>query len=682
MAGEFSRAAAGLNVGTLTINLALNTGDLKKGLDETNKQLKSMGSILKKEFEAAGGTIGNIGEKIGNVGKNVKKMFGDEAPLAMQKFGKEMAGAFGLGQSQVKGLAQSVEALEGAFKIAGIAATVMTGPLGIALAVVVGMGAAVYGVIKAWESLTGRVFSAKGALQEVMQITIDGFKNIIDVFRLTVDRAMQGVQMVAGALKNIPGGSAWGDVESGTAQRRKDFAKSSAASDASAYMGRLSLYNQAGLLVPEMGRQAMGAVNGILTPGVKGEPKLDTSPLKVAEAAQRTMAAAMVAIAESEEKNQNEIGAASESLYQAQLAAIDMENSQIEELHAEQVAQADLMSSAYRDAADVTTRALADAAAETKSRWDAVGSGQLGTATGTGGVGGAIMNIAGGAASQYKLTGTAMQGAAQGGAAGGPWGAVIGALVALASQTSTFTKLMGSIEGLLEGVLPILDTLLRPIMESIDSMVDVFKPLLKIISIISDVLSQALKPIWSLVEAIGSLLEGIGSAINAIDLGGLTGALDKSLGGEKDQWGKYTFNDWATIIGPLIGEAGYEIDKAANGGVDKETRAAQAALQFAGPSANVDAMLQQEQDRRRAEWDMNPNNPYFQANMAAKTYFDVQEALNQAKQNEVEATEKAAEALRQLSDELYNAAPGFKVAASIFGAQDMVGYTGPTGNPF
>ena len=81
------------------------------------------------------------------MGESVKKMFGDDAPLAMQKFGKEMASQLGLSEAQVQGLGQSVKALQGSFQVAGAAVTVLMGPLGAALVATLGLVAA-WGAVK------------------------------------------------------------------------------------------------------------------------------------------------------------------------------------------------------------------------------------------------------------------------------------------------------------------------------------------------------------------------------------------------------------------------------------------------------------------------------------------------------------------------------------------------------
>jgi hypothetical protein len=130
------------SAGTIQINLALNLAPLEQGVQKANKQLSSISGFLKKEFDKAGGHLGNFGEMLGSVGKNVKKMFGDEAPQAMQRFGKEVQTALGLTDKQVKGLAQSVESLEGTFKAVGVAVKAMTTPFGIALIAVLGLVAA------------------------------------------------------------------------------------------------------------------------------------------------------------------------------------------------------------------------------------------------------------------------------------------------------------------------------------------------------------------------------------------------------------------------------------------------------------------------------------------------------------------------------------------------------------
>jgi hypothetical protein len=54
----------GLNVGTLTINLALDVSKMTKQSEEMNARLKSMGSIAESVFKSTGGHVGQLGERV------------------------------------------------------------------------------------------------------------------------------------------------------------------------------------------------------------------------------------------------------------------------------------------------------------------------------------------------------------------------------------------------------------------------------------------------------------------------------------------------------------------------------------------------------------------------------------------------------------------------------------------
>lgn len=657
MAGEYTgggAAAGGLSVGTLTINLALNTGDFARQLDAVNRNTKSMADKLKAEFDKAGGSIGNIGERIGQVSKGIEKMFGDKAPAALQAFGKEVQRVMGMSDAQVKGLKQTAESLEGAFKVAGQAVTALLSPLGAVLAAALGVAAAVGAIKNAagnGKQMAG-VFGGGAEYKANKQWVLDNVPGAAwagDMLGRGVDRAKADWNRAA----NTPGSF----VET--------VSKADPVGDIKAGLGR-TFDDLAEALKPVMDK-----LKGLLEPGKTDSEK-------------KASAKAFAAAEKERLEEQRKAWAEADEAISIQLMALaDQEIKDARELaeqeKAARAAAADAVKETLREMAEAE-RQVQEAARQAEqqrvARWQALGSGQIGTATGVGGIVGAGMNIVGGAASQYQLTGTAMQGAAQGGQAAGPWGAVIGAIIALATQTESFRKLMGGIEEALGSILPLLGELIEPIVASITGALDVLSPVLKIITKITDAFSSALKPIYSFADSLGDLLGAIGDWVDSINTSGLTSWTDKSLGNENDQWGKYSLMDWMTLT-PLISEAANEIDKALTkaGQIDEFSAAD-------GPSAEAQALEAKQKAERREAWDFDPRNPYYMQNLNARALAAAEERQREAKERETREAERAAAALRELSDSVANSVAGYKLLAVQFAASGSINRDPTSGNPF
>jgi hypothetical protein len=690
---------ADLNVGTLNIALTMDTSGLKKALDESNKHLTSMSAQVDKAFKAAGGSLGMFGEAVDRTAGGIKKAFGDDAGAAMQKYAKDIEKTFGLTESKLKGIGQAASSLEGIFKAAGGAISILANPLGKVVALLFAAYEGVKAVVGASSQAGGIGKSGGTAWQEGAKSFSVGWTALFgskeekkaqySAMLSDKDRAAV-VKRNAELQQKALAGTMTGD-EFDEARRIVDHIPESVLTGgrtkgAGETGGKGTLEN----LVDTLDK----ALAKFTTPGVDKatrEAEFDLAlknEMALSDAASRSMHADQMAAADLELKQQEELGVLSDALYQAEIGNSQLQLDNIEAANAEAVAQAAAMSQCYRDATDQVSKDMAQAQAESSARWQALGSGQLGTAAGVGGVGGAAMNIVGSAAAGYERTGAVMQGAAQGGEVGGVWGAVIGAIVGLATQTKSFSKLMGVIEGILGGILPILDNILGPIVSGVDHVLDVLNPVFKILGLIGNVLNLLMKPMQSVTDAFGSLFDAIGGLIDSISLGGVTDVLDKSLGNQNDQWGKYSISDWITVVGPLVSELGMEIDKASNGGMTKEerARAAQFAANTGGPSEGalqqMTRMQEEEKARQQYAWDHSTSNPYYQQNLYFEQLAAAEAAQVEAKQAETREANRAAAALKELSDAVYNSAPGYKLAAVMYAATDRAGGASPQGNPF
>lgn len=673
---DFSAATGGLSVGTLTINLALNTSDLAKKLDEVNRSTKSMADKLKSEFDKAGGTLGNFGERIGQASKAIEKMFGDKAPAALQQFGKEAQRALGLSDSAVKGLAQSASAMEGAFKAAGLAVSTLLSPLGAVLAAALGVAAAVGAVRNAFDTLKGAsLFGGGGGNAGRGQEYSRNQQWVMDNVPGAARAADYGERLFTWAGNRA--GSEWDRAANTPGSVAETVSKANPWQDIKDAFGRVAKDLES----------ALGPVLKLLAPGTSAADRNKAGTdaaghnLKLADATAKTMAAAEAARWKAMEDAQEKLG--EESMRGAQ----DLENQRALMAQNELDALAEIQAqnalgyeSLKQANADVLAQRLKDEQ-EMNSRWQALGSGQIGTAAGVPGLAGNALNIVGGAASQYQYTGVAMQGAAQGASnGGGAWGAVIGAIIALASQTESFRKLMSGIEEALGSILPLLSELLEPIVASITGALDVLNPVLKIITKITDALSSALDPIYNLADSIGDLLGVIGDAVDTINTDVLTDWSKESLGDKNDEWGKYGIQDWLTLT-PLInkGMAGWQklLDGDGKGGdpfVNEFTGD--------GPSAAAQELAAKQQQERRAAWDLDPRNPYYMLNLNAKVLADAEARQREAKENEAREAERAAAALRELADSVTNAVEGYKLEGAMYGAQQSITRDPAAGNPY
>lgn len=501
-------AAGALNVGSLVVNLTMNTGELKKGLDDIKKDTSSAAALMKKEWDAAGGALGKFGSSINEIRESTIKMFGDKAPLVLQKFGKEMGTALGLGSEKMKGLEGAVGALGGAFKVAGTAVGMLATPLGLVVGLLGGAVIAIHAAVKAGSGLAG----PKG----------NWFAERAKDFRVGVTQIFGSEEAKKQQYWEMSGPSGQSAM---LAQRAALTAKLSKegqlnGSDAEVFSqlekripsnilaGNKAITDDSPLFKLDKWLSDLeNQVGKLLTPGVT-----DADSKKYASDRKSALAKAFA---------DNEEAIKAEREYNEKDAERKFEDQQfLEEQNRKWIDAEAAVAAAKIDAGkeewtslmkrNEDQRALdklkRDINAEEKNRtsakWQALGSGQFGTAAGVSGIAGAAMNILGGKMSESPLTGRALQGAAQGGEVGGIWGAIIGAILALLGETKTFGKIMSMIEGLLGDILPVLDQILEPLIQILEPLFEALSPILDLIATILGALGDVLMDLTGAVQSL------------------------------------------------------------------------------------------------------------------------------------------------------------------------------------
>lgn len=517
----------GADAGSIVVNLTLNTGKLEAGVDKANKQLKSMGSVLAAEFSKSGGYIGAMGEAIGNVGNNLKKVFGKEAPAAMQKFGGEIQKALGLSNSQVTGLAQSLQGVEGALKVIGIAARALVSPIGVAALMLGGLVAA-WGAFKQavgekWLADRKDDFSfGLGAIKMAATGRADeGMKQVrwgdigqsardasiaryTDLSNRALDPkspALTGSEAdeLARLRSQIPNSVIKGDNSGGGIDFEKAFKESYGTFEKSFQAGLGDAGKKLADLISKFGVPSASEVKKDaeqnkkdLLDAYKANKEAIEAQVKAEEEAWKTYDSAIIAEGEdlADFNEQNKKG-------REQQAAIwaDQERAEKERL------------SKYEE----QTRAEEQAY---QARLSAFAQGKFGTAYGVGGIAGTTLDQVGSAAAgQSQYFGGVLQGAAQGSSAG-PYGALAGAIIALVTQTEAFAKIIEGLDEILGGVVNVLDAALGPVGEGVSAIGSALGSVLGLIGAVVN-FTTALDPMSNMVNDWLNGLKSIFDTLNA-----------------------------------------------------------------------------------------------------------------------------------------------------------------------
>jgi hypothetical protein len=538
--------AAGLDLGTLTVKLAADVEDLKKGLAEatrqteaTNKALKRMGDVAFGAVEGLGGAFNEASTMLRKARKGVEDLFGENATAAGQAWGDSLRRSIGLTEAQVKGLGQAVKGLEGAFEIAAMASKALVSPLGAALLGVVGLTAA-------WGGLK-QLLNTKGWLPEFMD------EPWFQAFKPSATPGWEGVDFKrrAPGPKGAAAEQAYGKFFDPTTGRYTSA-------------GPVASVPDPGPSGPGIGERAKegfaSAMEGFVKSLKEGAKDLEPA-LKafmdmfdnLAPGAKKKSEDAKKKASVNEWSSYDEKGAADLKRTQEKFAdaQIDMryaEQAMFERTHQEyldtQQMELDALKERQRKQRaldDMAADAIKEAYRKTEARWDALGSGRIGTTLGIKGLAGGVLDQLGGAAAGYQRMAAVLQCAASGmqSSGGSPYGAIIGAIIGLLTQTQSFSAIMEGIEGVLGSVVDALDSFIEPVLNFLE-------PILDLISGIFDLVAVGF-------DAINGLISDDG--------------LGKSIGDKESQWGKYSVNDWLTLT-PLINEAGKELEKIFSG--DKE----------------------------------------------------------------------------------------------------------------
>lgn len=536
----------GTSVGTLVVNLTMNTAPIAAAIGQVEKNTKSMADKIASNFSAAGGFIGNFGEKIGNIGKAFEKAFGDNASAAFQALGESIQKSIGLSDAQVQGLKGTVESLEGAFKMVGGAVELMTKGLGKALLTAGLLATSAIMLVGAFSNAS----KLSGGESLVPKPIRDAGAWVGQQFKQSASNAAEFVTETGNYLGGRPRGtrdpgsfvsSMAGFIGSGEMLSTKGAAPGSVAETVAAFDplkdASDGLTEGMSVLEKQLGPVAEKFKRLLESLGEPGEKKADVSKRlsdakKDAEKADKELKAKYKA-------QDDALNDALEAGYDA-----DREREQSEKDLQEQRARdnkflsdmeretfeqekRDLNDRQERDAK--TAKMEEDAAAADRQ---ALGAGRFGDIGGPAtGIGGVAANILGGTLASHNLTGKALSGAAEGSIAG-PVGAIIGAILALLGETKAWGKILDMIEGLLEGILPALDAILGPIVQGLE-------PLFRDLAPILDVLTE--------------VLGGIADAVMGV-VGAIQGLVDKDLGAG------YSFKDYTTPSG-WIGMIADEIEK-------------------------------------------------------------------------------------------------------------------------
>lgn len=556
-----------VDLGTLTVKLAADVEDLKKGLaaatrhtEDTNRSLKKMGEIAFGAFEGLGGSFNEAAAMSKKLSKGIQDIFGENATALGQSWGKEMQKSLGMTDAQVKGLSQAVKGLEGAFEVVGVATKMLLGPIGAATAAVVGL-------VAAW-----------GAFKQL----VGGDKGVSNIGK-SFDVGWGALKVGMGGKASEPMKEAyWGDVGANgqTAMLDQYKALVSKLEKTGTLMG--DEVDQLNRLQDHIPGRVLGAKGGSSESSVAGtlketlweplkkslgdgmkdiQPIIDelTKQLEKAFAPGKTKADKKADSDSAAKKFQDEVKQNTENErknaewmeeQRKQVAKMDQKEIDDEKQSRQDIFRAEedrqraelehirSMGAAIEDHDNAWISEMAEVKADMESRWAAVASGKLGTALGIKGMAGGILDMVGSAASGYQRTGAVLQGASTGlqSSGGNPWGAVIGAIVALLLQTKAVTAIFEGIEGILGSVVDLLDNLLDPLM-------------------------RVLEPI---LDLIGSIIDLVSTGIGALNDLVLDQALGGSVGDKNSQWGKYSVSDWLTLS-PLISEAGTALSDWING---------------------------------------------------------------------------------------------------------------------
>jgi hypothetical protein len=632
-------------------------------------------------------------------------MFGEDAPLAMQQFGDKIKGVFDLSASQVEGLGQSLSSLQGAFQLVGLAiSSGLIGPLGMALLTV----GAVALAVESFRASMSKVNGPKGGswgTEDNGPIRMHGDKGA--AVQPLFDPSYKGAVSVGGSGGGS--GSKWWDPI-------KEWFSKPGDGSAAINLGNLpNAKNEAGSLaesinkfevvaplkdaMAKLAEDAKAALGPLLD--IFGKPGVKDAAKKKAESSKSDLSAVVKSMYDDEAKIR-------EGMFVAMSEGVDAINEQTRK-QTEGLQESSRELWEYQKGKDKEHAEYARKIAEEQeqamrneqAKWQALGSGSIGTAAGVDGLGGAVLNQVGQAAvanSQYL--GGALQGAAAGAEAGGtagPIGALVGALIGLATQSNEFKAIMKEIDQILEAVVNALGKVVgafQDLFDSLSELAGLFDVIGSILGVLTqfDLGMQALTAIFKALEGVDfsgatKWFDDAGKSVGDWFSGEWifsTGAVDEAYKA------KHEAEKEAERIAKEAKEFQHDVDKASATGMTEFDESIR--------KARVDTVLlgdAEYQAKAKAEYFATTLVSMAQAGIDYRNQLDllksaqggdqyIQNAIDAAKLEEQKAkldeivadrlaalgigAEKAIDALAKFSDSLINEATGYRLGATRYGS--------------
>jgi len=732
-----------LDLGTLSVKLEANTAAMEAGfagviaaLKETQDQTSRLGNIMGGAFEGIGGLLEGAASKAKHLSRGFKEAFGDEAPAAMQAFGKEIESTLGLTDTQVKGLGESLKSLRGVFEIAAVSLSLLTpeivavgtGIAAVALAAVVlkvafeqgtekvqgllyvlqaipGIGSLVQIVIAA-KDISASFGSAKGALIEFGDWAVKVAASIADSMSRAAQAMLssfsaafafleqhdptgklkdlglsQSSQTVSNTIGGIRDSGAGGTAIQALWEETKKQAAGAAKDVTDAFQGIGTEFKNEGALVGAEIKKAVAWVLEQLKPGTSAADlkRQSEADWKELEAAVKFASETGKQVAK--EMAEQEKAAAEERKTILKLMADQMSD----ELRLREEMEKDLKAQA-EDYKKLMTEAM--------SAWKEKFSGliqgtlfdmadaikehaTLGIVELSNAFKNATNILTEALISGSKYLGTIVKGAVSGFESGGVWGALIGAIAGAVTMSTEFAEILKDIDLILGPVIEVFGKLLAGVVGSIQGLMGFLGPLCTIIGDIFDILNIAMIPLTIVTDMCGELGQAL--QVFADWLSTAVASLKTFVSG--------AFDSLAVLLKLKSPDPQSSGDTPAKTLTPQQAEAYWEAVGIIGrhatdlgklENATIDATISL---RELSDPELlAASKDAFMAQLDLQTK---QNALNaewtaeyDALHGITDATQKATQSLTQFSDAVLNAAPGYKLALNEFNSEGAAGGNG------
>jgi hypothetical protein len=135
-----------VDLGTLTVKLAADVAELKKGLDQANAQIKgvsdtarSAGQAMVGAFDGVVGQMKGIGKDFTNLGKVLGKVFSENASPSTKAFAQEIENLSGVSGESFRRIGEGAKTAGLAIKGIGTAIGLINGPMALIAGAAVGL---------------------------------------------------------------------------------------------------------------------------------------------------------------------------------------------------------------------------------------------------------------------------------------------------------------------------------------------------------------------------------------------------------------------------------------------------------------------------------------------------------------------------------------------------------------